>query len=179
MINCNMKQQITIKECYHRCPFFQTTMDGMECGHPFWKDKGAYDNMIITHENSKGRVPDKCPLLKEALTVTYELNVEGRLQGLLDEMEGLLADGNVMAATTAMGRGIRHNVGLDIEMLRMMMQDEGFCNMNVQIRTSFIWQIRQYKDKLPDWKDFVEGLKQTLIREKGIEEADRLTKELR
>ncbi len=169
-----MKQQVTIKECYHRCPLFQTTMDGMECGHPLWKDKGAYDNMIITHENSKGRVPDKCPLLKEELTVTYELNAEGRLQGLLDEMEGLLADGKIDAASDVMWDGIYSDMVLDVEMAKMMMQDEAFDNMDVQVRVSFLGIAWPFKDQLPDWKDVVNSVRRTLIREKGEEYADKV-----
>jgi hypothetical protein len=60
--------------CYNSCPFFRSTMDGMECGHPFWSDKDTYENMIITHHNSKeGKVPEKCPLKIEDLTITYKL----------------------------------------------------------------------------------------------------------
>lgn len=35
----------------------------MECGHPFWKNKPAYANVIINHNNStNGRFPVECPL---------------------------------------------------------------------------------------------------------------------
>ena len=55
-----MTEQIEIKNCYHSCPFYGNSMDGMQCNHPYWKDKEPYDNMIITHENSMdGKIPDE------------------------------------------------------------------------------------------------------------------------
>lgn len=63
-----------VTSCYQSCPFYSNSMDGMYCGHPYWKDKSAYSEMIITQSNSKGRVPDKCPLKKEALTIKYTLS---------------------------------------------------------------------------------------------------------
>lgn len=70
-----MINEVKINECYHSCPFFGVSMDGMECKHPYWKDKGAYQNMIITHENSRdGRIPEKCPLKKEELVIKYKLD---------------------------------------------------------------------------------------------------------
>ena len=69
-----MKKEIVIRSCYHSCPFFGVSSDGMECKHPYWDKKGAYENMIITHENSKnGKIPEKCPLKLEKLTFVYEL----------------------------------------------------------------------------------------------------------
>ena len=53
---------IIVEECYHECPLFETSSDGMCCGHPYFHNKKPYDNMIITQDNSKGMVPDKCPL---------------------------------------------------------------------------------------------------------------------
>ena len=71
-----MEKEIKIKECYHSCPFFGTSMDGMECKHPYWKDKGAYENMIITQDNSRdGNIPEKCPLKNGQLTIVYKLDV--------------------------------------------------------------------------------------------------------
>jgi hypothetical protein len=71
-----MIKKIKIKQCYYSCPFFDTSMDGMECNHPYWKDKGAYENMIITQDNSRnGKMPEKCPLKKEQLTIIYKLNI--------------------------------------------------------------------------------------------------------
>lgn len=55
----------TVKGCWHNCPYFSSGMDGMWCGHPYWKNKKAYENMIITHNNSRdGKFPEKCPLIK-------------------------------------------------------------------------------------------------------------------
>ena len=70
-----MKQTIEVTECYNACPFFTTSgMEHMmECNHPYWVDKGAYAGAIITHENSRGRVPEKCPLRSEALEIKYIL----------------------------------------------------------------------------------------------------------
>lgn len=60
-----------VESCFHGCPFFST--EGMEhlmlCEHPYWHDKGSYAGAIITHDNSHGRVPDKCPLKREPIAV--------------------------------------------------------------------------------------------------------------
>ena len=54
-----------VKGCYHQCTFFGTDMDGMQCVHPYFDDKGPYDNMIITQDNSRdGNIPEECPLRK-------------------------------------------------------------------------------------------------------------------
>lgn len=50
------------------CPFNDNSMDGMECNHPYWKEKGAYENMIINAEN-KYKIPDKCPLKKTSVII--------------------------------------------------------------------------------------------------------------
>ena len=64
----------TIKDCYHSCPFFETSMDGMGCNHPHWEEKEAYDNMIIDQDNSRdGKIPPLCPLRQEDLTIKYKL----------------------------------------------------------------------------------------------------------
>jgi hypothetical protein len=66
-------KEIVINECFNKCPFFGVSMDGMECQHPYWDDK-CYENMIITHDNSKnGNVPEKCPLRKNSFTTIYKL----------------------------------------------------------------------------------------------------------
>ncbi len=54
-----MKELIEVERCIHGCPFFQTSMDGMECGHPYWDSKGPYENLII---NTGDIIPNKCPL---------------------------------------------------------------------------------------------------------------------
>lgn len=69
-----MEQEIKIKGCYNTCCFFISQSDGMECNHPYWKDRSPYENMIITQINSRdGKIPEKCPLRIAPLTVTYKL----------------------------------------------------------------------------------------------------------
>jgi len=51
----------SVKECYHVCPLFTTSGNEMSCGHQYFKD-GDLENRIITQDNSRGRVPDQCPL---------------------------------------------------------------------------------------------------------------------
>lgn len=71
-----MVKEIKITRCYHQCPFFGNSMDGMQCNHPYWEDKGTYENMIITHVNSKdGKIPGVCPLRNEQLTIVYKLDI--------------------------------------------------------------------------------------------------------
>ena len=63
-----------VKGCIHKCDFFNITMDGMECDHPYFNDKGAYDNMIISQKDYGG-IPLRCPLRKENLVVECEYRV--------------------------------------------------------------------------------------------------------
>jgi hypothetical protein len=58
---CETKE---IKRCYHECLYFGTSMDGMECLHPYFNDKGAYSNMIISHPDCDNGFPKDCPLMK-------------------------------------------------------------------------------------------------------------------
>ncbi len=70
-----MEKEHKIKQCFHSCPFFKSNMDGMFCDHPYWLDKGSYENMIITHENSRdGEIPEKCPLRIEDLIIRFKLD---------------------------------------------------------------------------------------------------------
>lgn len=69
-----MQQTEIIKKCIYQCPFYHRSMDGMECVHPYFDDKEAYENMIITQENGINFIPEKCPLRKEELTRTYLLD---------------------------------------------------------------------------------------------------------
>jgi hypothetical protein len=56
------------------CPFLHISMDGIECNHPYYKDRGAYNNMIINSEQLALRIiPQECPLRKEELIITYKL----------------------------------------------------------------------------------------------------------
>jgi len=57
----------SVKECFHGCPFFGGGKE-MECDHPYWDGKG-YANMIITQDNSHGRVPDECPLREGGIKI--------------------------------------------------------------------------------------------------------------
>ena len=63
---------ILIKSCIRSCPFYFSSMDGMECGHPYFNDKNSYERLII---NQGDKIPKKCPLRKYGtlvLTTTYE-----------------------------------------------------------------------------------------------------------
>jgi len=64
---------ITVKQCYNSCPFFRDKPE-MHCKHPHFLK--LYDSLIITLENSRGRVPDECPLRNDILieTTVYELD---------------------------------------------------------------------------------------------------------
>lgn len=70
-----MNKEIKVTICYHQCPFFGNSMDGMYCGHPYWEDKEVYANMIIDHDNSHHGVPEKCPLRNGQLTINYKLSI--------------------------------------------------------------------------------------------------------
>jgi hypothetical protein len=71
-----MEKEIKITGCYYSCTFFGNSMDGMVCNHPYWKDKGAYENMIITQDNSRdGKIPEKCPLKNEQINIVYKLDI--------------------------------------------------------------------------------------------------------
>lgn len=61
--------EVLVNSCYHSCPFFNANSEGMFCGHPHWGDKYFFDSMIITQDNSRGRVPDECPLKKEPMII--------------------------------------------------------------------------------------------------------------
>ena len=63
-----------VTSCYHSCPFFATSMDGMYCNHPFFEKRG-WDAMIITHDNSKDTVPDECPLREAPITTVVKLRL--------------------------------------------------------------------------------------------------------
>ena len=76
-----MMKEFKISECFNRCEFFfSPPMDAMECVHPYFEGKGPYDGLIITHKNSHdGNIPEKCPLRKEKLTTTYELEDKNKI----------------------------------------------------------------------------------------------------
>jgi len=65
-----------ISQCYYQCPYFHNEHE-MECMHPLFHNKDSdnyniYAGLIITLENSRGRFPDECPLLKEKGEMTNE-----------------------------------------------------------------------------------------------------------
>lgn len=60
----------TVSECYHSCDFHMNSMDGMYCNHPTLENSSMEEQMIITQDNSRGRVPDKCPLRDGAIRVS-------------------------------------------------------------------------------------------------------------
>jgi len=55
------------------CPFFTVSMDGMECGNPYFKFMGAYSNMIIDQSNVEN-IPEKCPLRTENVVTVVQLS---------------------------------------------------------------------------------------------------------
>jgi hypothetical protein len=59
----------TVKTCWYNCPLYKEVGEVMTCGHPFFNDKGAYSGLIITHENSRTRIPEECPLRFESLKI--------------------------------------------------------------------------------------------------------------
>ncbi len=66
-----------VKVCYHECLFFGTDMDGMKCNHPYFEDKGAYEDMIISQENSRdGKIPEKCPLRNGKTEVVLRIKLD-------------------------------------------------------------------------------------------------------
>lgn len=69
----------SIKSCYHSCPFFRTTMNEMWCGHPKWQGgETGYESYIISQDNSRGRVPDECPLRENPLIIEYRLETDDK-----------------------------------------------------------------------------------------------------
>lgn len=51
-----------VEQCFHVCQFFNTSGHLMECCHPDFDKMDWKNKLIITQDNSRGRVPDKCPL---------------------------------------------------------------------------------------------------------------------
>ena len=52
------EQMKKVRECYKVCPFFGTDGTSMDCLHP---SRNKDRRVIITKENSIGRVPKDCP----------------------------------------------------------------------------------------------------------------------
>ena len=69
---------ITVKQCYNSCPFYGSLIfNDKHCSHPHWDNKPFADSMIITYDNSRGRVPDECPLRNDILIETTVYELEG------------------------------------------------------------------------------------------------------
>jgi len=62
-------EHIQITTCIRQCYYYNNSMDGMECKHPYWNGKG-YENMIIEHGIP---IPAKCPLRKGKVVIEVAL----------------------------------------------------------------------------------------------------------
>jgi len=65
-----------VEQCFHSCNFFSTGGHIMECTHP---DFGAVEwekKLIITQDNSRDRVPDKCPLRNGATEIVLRIKLK-------------------------------------------------------------------------------------------------------
>jgi hypothetical protein len=74
----NKTTEITVSECYQRCPYYGV-VDGntMACLHPFFDDKPPYSNLIIDKWNARNKtVPNACPLRKGQFTETRIINLK-------------------------------------------------------------------------------------------------------
>jgi hypothetical protein len=71
-----MEKYIVLGQCRPHCPMFWEGQDGMECMHPQWDGMDFSARMIITMENSSGRVPLECPLRNSPLVVRTLLSPE-------------------------------------------------------------------------------------------------------
>lgn len=68
-----------VNGCYHECHFFGNNMDGMYCKHPYFDNKGVYENMIITQENSKnGNIPEQCPLRDGSTEIILRISLNNK-----------------------------------------------------------------------------------------------------
>ena len=65
-------KDIVVKKCIHSCPFYFSSMEGMECGHPYFNNKDSYDRMIITRGDI---IPRKCPLRNGTTVLTEIFNL--------------------------------------------------------------------------------------------------------
>lgn len=71
-----MKKTIIIYSCYHRCNFFETEQGGvMYCNRPYFDTTPLSNSYIITHENSRDKIPEKCPLRNAPLNLIYECDL--------------------------------------------------------------------------------------------------------
>lgn len=65
-----------VTQCYHGCPFFKVAGKIMECNHPELEG-GTWENkLIINQDNSRGQVPEKCPLRISSTEVVVKVSYE-------------------------------------------------------------------------------------------------------
>lgn len=70
-----VKEEV-VEQCFHGCRFYSTSGHIMECTHPDLEDARIEDKLIINQSNSRGRVPDKCPLKKGNLEVIIRVKLK-------------------------------------------------------------------------------------------------------
>ena len=176
-----MNTTTEVKQCYHSCPFFRISHEDMYCGHPVWKEKdtAAYGSLIITKDNSKGRVPEECPLRREPLVVTYRLSTDKMVDEVIDQMEDLLAQGRVDDAMDALWDGIYPNMVLNIPVAEAMMKSERFNDLDDQVRIGFLAITLPYKGGLKDRIKLVQDVERSFTDRKGAAYAESVMKGLR
>jgi len=65
-----------VEQCFHSCQFFNTSGHIMECTHPDFGEVEWEKKLIITQDNSRGRVPDKCPLRNGATEIVLRIKLK-------------------------------------------------------------------------------------------------------
>ena len=60
-----VKLSSNIDRCWYQCPYFISSVDGLECIHPYWDDQPTYSNLLNREEIMNNPFPTVCPLLKE------------------------------------------------------------------------------------------------------------------
>jgi hypothetical protein len=65
-----------VEQCFHSCQFFSTSGHIMECTHPDFEKMDWEKKLIINQDNSRGRVPDKCPLRKGATEIVMRIKLK-------------------------------------------------------------------------------------------------------
>jgi len=69
------KTVVKVKTCWNACPYFTDEGHLMSCEHPYFDDKPAYENLIITHENSRNGIPELCPLRLGPIEITKTITL--------------------------------------------------------------------------------------------------------
>lgn len=65
---------IEVNSCYQECPFYRVEGYLMKCGHESLK-LHPNEQSIITQTNSKGRVPEECPLNAGDIKLVQEIGL--------------------------------------------------------------------------------------------------------